>query len=107
MTDLPPACKLCAGACCSGVALDPVKLGLPRDVVQWWRMHGEPSAFGTWLNCPCRHLKDGKCEIHDGPSMPQMCKDWKVGGPECRQCVKECRPKQWRQIFGLMPPREY
>lgn len=98
---LPAACAICKGACCEGVAIDPVKLGFSADMLRWWRLHGEPSAFGTWIPQPCRLLKDGLCSEHT--TRPQLCRDWAVGGKMCRQAVKERRPMMWRTIFEVMP----
>ena len=101
-----PACELCKGACCEGMAIDPALLGLPADVLRWWRLHGQGSKLGggTYLPCKCNLLVDGKCTNYDG--RPQLCREWNVGCRECRQTVRERRPKNWGSIFRLIEQQE-
>lgn len=89
-----PACAICRGACCETVVIPlPEPRHMTRGMWELLMLRGDltPGGGGVRLDAPCRHLtRAGKCGIHD--DRPQVCRDYKVGGPACRAAVRDRRP---------------
>ena len=76
------ACEICKGACCEFIHL---KLPEQVDMLKWLLCHGESWHDGVALDCRCKHLKDGLCQIYD--TRPDICRNFKVGSNDCKNAI--------------------
>lgn len=84
-------CELCRGACCETIAF---AIPAPsEDVSRWMGYHGTPTKLDgkieLRLAAPCSKLDAGRCSIH--PDRPQVCRDYTLGGAECRASIRRQR----------------
>ena len=83
-------CKQCGGACCKCVSIplgDPLPAGLDME---WLEARGTVSERGVWtIKARCRYLDKGdRCAIYD--ARPQACRNYAVGGADCRAVREVC-----------------
>lgn len=96
-----PACDLCRGACCEVLPVPINGAAMTNDDRRHLRMRGLVLTNEVILNCSCSELKgDGTCGIYS--SRPQVCRDFKVGGEDCRKAVQLRRKDQERAIRRLL-----
>lgn len=92
-----PACQICQGACCESLVF-----ALPdTDLGRWLGFHGVVIELGkSELPAPCTKLCGGQCTIHE--DRPQHCRDYTVGGVDCRSTVLRRRLDLATEIFAAM-----
>lgn len=95
-----PACELCRGACCESIVLKAPPAGDPG---RWLAYHADSLPDGSLeIQSRCTRLSGcGACMIH--ASRPAQCREFPVGGPDCRATVARRRPAQAAAILALMP----
>jgi hypothetical protein len=93
-----PACQICRGACCESIIFPDIG----GDPGRWLALHGRTLAHGqVELETRCNALNScGTCAIH--AARPRNCRDYAVGGEDCRTTVLRRRPAQAAEIFDLM-----
>lgn len=91
-------CQLCRGACCESI----VTTAPPTDTGFWLSLHGNTLPDGRLeLPVPCHALaKCGSCTIHS--MRPEHCRNFPVGGADCRATVLRRRPAIAQDIFSAM-----
>lgn len=98
-----PACQICRGACCESL----VTTTPPTDSGFWLALHGTALGDGrVELAVRCQALDScGGCTIHS--MRPEHCRNFTVGGAECRATVLRRRPKDASRILAALafPPR--
>lgn len=93
-------CELCRGACCESFAV-PLPYPAPVEFNRWAKLRGEVVGHHLRVEVPCTALTDdGACGIYK--SRPQPCKDYPMGGPACRQAVRDRRSDRADEIFASM-----
>lgn len=100
-----PACDLCRGACCETLVL-PLPRSATKGERKWLELRGrrEEIAKSDVVRVPCRCLvlssTTGRCMIYD--DRPQPCRDFPVGGEQCRAAVASLRPESKQAILSRM-----
>lgn len=92
-------CDICVGACCEAFAVKESDLRLPdADTLHWFGLHGVKRDGWITLECRCTKLSPrGRCTIYD--DRPQVCRDFRPGGPECLEFVRARRlPAEYAEI---------
>lgn len=99
---IPPACQLCRGACCESIVLNMPVRDAPAEAV-WLGLHGTVLPDGRLeLRTPCSRLDGcGRCTIHD--IRPSLCRNFEVGGADCRATIARRRPERALQIHAALP----
>ena len=66
----------------------------------WWYLHGVPADDGSvFLDVRCAMLTDdGRCRIYE--DRPSSCRQWPIGGPECREAIQYRRGNRVEEILG-------
>ena len=101
-SEVHPACALCRGGCCEVIPV-PIDLGqMTNDSRRHLRMRGQMLNGVVFLNCSCSNLAEGRCGIYD--TRPQVCREFEVGGADCRTAIKLRRPEQAASILQAMAP---
>jgi Fe-S-cluster containining protein len=74
------------------------------DARRWLSFHGKPGVrIGVEtviLDCECQHLVMGKCSIYN--DRPEVCREMKVGGPECKAAIRIRRKDEAKKIMNLL-----
>ena len=85
-------CDDCCGACCRFVSMT-----VPRmtpDQERWAAMHGTVKGVNWRIRSRCSKLDhDGKCSIYK--SRPQVCAEYKQGGPQCLAAREQAKKEGW------------
>ena len=72
-------CAKCGGLCCKGIAGQ--VQGEDTYFLDWAKTRGD-IIDGVWyIDAPCKHFVQCRCAIYN--TRPKVCRDYKVGGPDC------------------------
>jgi hypothetical protein len=99
-------CDICRGACCEDFSLRLADVTVSSDVTHWLRLRGVEQ--GPWLtfDCRCRMLTaDGRCDLYEDPSRPEVCREFLPGSGWCLDAVRKRRsPEAYARIRQASDP---
>lgn len=91
------ACEVCRGACCESLVIE---TSIHPKVDEWLQARGTILINSrVEIETQCPSLTSGKCSRYI--TRPEICKEYMVGGDECRETIKR-RRKNWEDIFSYL-----